>query len=137
VADKLSAERRSANMRRIRNKDTSPELILRSIIHRLGYRFRLHRKDLPGRPDLVFPSRRKVIFVHGCFWHQHSGCKEGRLPASRLEYWEPKLKRNQARDAENRAHLQEAGWGVLTVWECSLRKHLPVIKTLRRFLGRP
>jgi DNA mismatch endonuclease (patch repair protein) len=136
VADKLSAERRSANMRRIRNKDTSPELMLRSMIHRLGYRFRLHRKDLPGKPDLVFPSRRKVIFVHGCFWHQHSGCKEGRLPASRLEYWEPKLKRNQVRDAENRAHLEEAGWDVLTVWECSLRKRPPLIKTLRRFLGR-
>ena len=90
--DKLSAERRSANMRQIRSKDTTPELALRRMLHRLGYRFRLHRKDLPGKPDLVFPSRRKVIFVHGCFWHQHPACREGRVPRSRLEYWEPKTR---------------------------------------------
>ena len=95
--DKISAQRRSANMARIRSKNTSPEIILRCLIHRLGYRFRLHRKDLPGRPDIVFPSRRKIVLAHGCFWHQHPGCPEGRVPNSRREYWGPKLKRNEAR----------------------------------------
>src|SRR5579872_3688501 len=135
MPDKLSAERRSANMRRIRSKDTGPELALRSMVHRLGYRFRVHRKDLPGTPDLVFPSRRKVIFVHGCFWHQHSGCGEGRVPASRREYWQPKLKRNQFRDARNQILLKDDGWGVLTVWECSLKKPKLLVKALQRFLG--
>jgi len=135
VADKLSAERRSANMRRIRSKDTNPELALRSLIHRLGYRFRLHRKDLPGKPDMVFPSRRKVIFVHGCFWHQHPGCREGRVPGSRLEYWGPKLRRNQERDRASQAALTGQGWHCLTVWECELKDAAAVRKTVKRFLG--
>jgi DNA mismatch endonuclease, patch repair protein len=134
VADKISAERRSANMRRIRSKDTSPEIALRSLVHRLGYRFRLHRKDLPGKPDLVFPSRRKVIFVHGCFWHQHAGCKEGRVPGSRREYWEPKLRRNQERDAASQASLKGQGWRSLTVWECELKDTPSVLKRVKRFL---
>jgi DNA mismatch endonuclease (patch repair protein) len=133
--DKISPERRSANMRLIRSKDTTPELALRSLVHHLGYRFRLHRKALSGKPDLVFPSRRKVIFVHGCFWHQHSECGEGRVPASRREYWEPKLKRNQVRDARNQKLLEDEGWEVLTVWECSLKNPKPLAKVLRRFLG--
>lgn len=135
--DKLSAERRSANMARIRSKDTHPELVLRSLIHGLGYRFRLHRKELPGKPDIVFPGRRKIIFAHGCFWHQHPGCREGRIPGSRLEYWEPKLKRNQTRDAANQASLEEQGWDVLVVWECELTDPKSLTKTLRRFLGKP
>jgi DNA mismatch endonuclease (patch repair protein) len=135
VADKLSAERRSANMRRIRSKDTNPEIALRSLIHRLGYRFRLHRKDLAGKPDIVFPSRRKVIFVHGCFWHQHPGCREGRMPGSRREYWEPKLRRNQERDAASQACLTGQGWRCLTVWECELKDAAAVRKTVKRFLG--
>ena len=134
--DKISTERRSANMRRIRSKNTSPELALRRLIHRLGYRFRLHRKDLAGRPDIVFPGRRKVIFVHGCFWHQHFGCREGRIPGSRLDYWAPKLKRNQIRDAVSLACLEGQGWKVLVVWECELKNSQPLIKTLKRFLGR-
>src|SRR5437588_5757441 len=101
---------RSENMRAIRSKGMRPELAVRSLIHRLGYRFRLHRKDLPGKPDLVFSSRRKVIFVHGCFWHQHAGCREGRVPGTRRDYWGSKLRRNQERDAENQARLEEAGW---------------------------
>lgn len=136
MTDKLSPKRRSVNMSHIRSKDTHPELAVRSIVHRLGYRFRVHRDDLPGKPDIVFPSRQKVIFVHGCFWHQHPGCREGRMPASRSEYWEPKLKRNQARDAENQARLEERGWRVLTVWECSLLEPESLTKALRRFLGR-
>jgi DNA mismatch endonuclease (patch repair protein) len=91
--DKLDAQRRSENMRRIRSKNTKPEVVLRSLLHRAGYRFRLHRRDLPGKPDIVFPGRRKVIFVHGYFWHQHPGCREGRLPGMRQDYWRPKMDR--------------------------------------------
>lgn len=131
--DKLSAERRSANMARIRSENTNPEVLLRKLIHGLGYRFRLHRKDLPGKPDLVFPSRRKVIFVHGCFWHQHPGCREGRVPGTRQEYWGPKLRRNQERDASNQARLKEQGWDVLTVWECAVNSS-SLKETLKRFL---
>jgi DNA mismatch endonuclease (patch repair protein) len=120
--DKLSAERRSANMARIRSKDTKPEVLLRRLLHAEGYRFRLHRKDLPGKPDLVFPSRKKAIFVHGCFWHQHPGCREGRVPGSRREYWEPKLARNQQRDTAALIALKALGWDVLTVWECELNQ---------------
>jgi DNA mismatch endonuclease, patch repair protein len=134
--DKLSAERRSDNMRRIRSADTKPELAVRSLIHQLGYRFRLHPKDLPGKPDIVFPGRKKVIFVHGCFWHQHRGCREGRVPSSRTGYWEPKLKRNQARDTENQARLKDQGWDVLVVWECGLKDRKSLSKQLRRFLGK-
>ena len=133
--DKISAERRSANMRRIRSKNTSPELALRRFLHGLGYRFRLHRKDLPGQPDLVFPGRRKVIFVHGCFWHQHPSCREGRIPGSRIEYWEPKLKRNQTRDAATQRLLKEQGWRVLVIWECELTDLKSLRSRLKRFLG--
>ena len=134
--DKLSAERRSANMRQICSKDTAPELQLRRVLHRLGYRFRLHRKDLPGKPDLVFPCHRKAIFVHGCFWHQHSGCKEGRLPGTRLEYWEPKLARNQQRDQAAQLALEEQGWQFLVVWECELKDTTAALRTVKRFLGK-
>jgi DNA mismatch endonuclease (patch repair protein) len=133
--DKISAERRSANMRRIRSENTRPELALRRFLHGLGYRFRLHRKDLPGQPDLVFPGRRKVIFVHGCFWHQHPSCREGRIPGSRIEYWEPKLKRNQIRDAATQGLLKEQGWNVLVIWECELTDLKSIRSRLKRFLG--
>jgi DNA mismatch endonuclease (patch repair protein) len=135
--DRINAERRSENMRRIRSKDTGPEIVLRRLIHGLGYRFRLHRKDLPGKPDMVFPARKRVIFVHGCFWHQHSGCREGRMPGSRLDYWTPKLERNQARDAVCRALLEKQGWQALVVWECEIKDVVELTKTVRRFLGPP
>ena len=122
-------------MRRIRSKDTNPELVLRRLIHGLGYRFRLHRKDLPGRPDLVFAKRRKIVFVHGCFWHQHPDCREGRIPGSRLDYWVPKLKKNQIRDAANRALLEEQGWKVLIIWECELTDISVVKRAVKKFLG--
>jgi DNA mismatch endonuclease (patch repair protein) len=122
-------------MRRIRSKNTGPELVLRSLIYGLGYRFRLHRKDLPGRPDLVFPGRRKVIFVHGCFWHQHAGCREGRIPGTRLDYWTPKLRGNQTRDAANQALLEEQGWKVLVIWECDLKDPKSLSAKVKRFLG--
>lgn len=116
----MDPSRRSENMRRITSKNTKPEIILRSLLHRRGYRFRIHRKDLPGNPDIVFPARRKAIFVHGCFWHQHPNCREGRIPGSRQEYWKPKLAKNVSRDAAALVKLTELGWHTTVVWECEL-----------------
>jgi DNA mismatch endonuclease (patch repair protein) len=102
----------------------------------MGFRFRLHRKDLPGKPDLVFPRLHKVIFVHGCFWHQHSGCREGRVPASRKEYWGPKLERNQERDQENLTRLHSLGWDACVIWECETAGGANLKQLLERFLGK-
>jgi DNA mismatch endonuclease, patch repair protein len=135
MADKLSPERRSANMRRIKSKNMKPEKQVRSLAHRLGFRFRLHRKELPGKPDLVFPSRRKVIFVHGCFWHQHKGCRHGRIPSSNLSYWMPKLARNVERDAQHLASLEENGWHTLVIWECEAADAKAVTARLAAFLS--
>ena len=135
--DNLSTERRSANMRQIRSKNTAPEIILRSIVHRLGYRFRLHRKDLPGKPDLVFPGRRKVIFVHGCFWHLHHGCKSAHVPKSNLDYWIPKLQHNQARDAANIEKLRARDWKSLIIWECEVKDERRIRDSIRHFLENP
>ena len=118
--DRLDAHSRSENMRRIRSKDTKPELLVRGAVHKLGYRYRLHRRDLPGCPDLVFATKRKVIFVHGCFWHQHGSCREGRPPSSNQSYWNTKLARTVARDRSAVEALLRDGWGVLTLWECEL-----------------
>jgi DNA mismatch endonuclease (patch repair protein) len=126
---------RSANMRAIRSKDMQPELKVRSLVHMLGYRFRLHRKDLPGKPDLVFGPRRKVIFVHGCFWHSHN-CKAAHIPKSNQEYWVPKLQRNKARDGRNIEVLEADGWQALVIWECEARDEGRLRKRLRTFLGR-
>ena len=109
---------RSYIMSRIRSTNTKPELIVRRLVYRMGYRYRLHARSLPGAPDLVFPSKRKAIFVHGCFWHSHEGCPRAHVPRTRLEYWLPKLERNRKRDAEAIEQLVKAGWKVLTVWEC-------------------
>lgn len=133
--DKLSPIARSALMSRIRGKDTTPELIVRSLVHRLGYRFRLHVADLPGRPDLVFPSRRKVMFVHGCFWHAHPKCRRAFRPATRASYWAEKLKANRARDRRNLHELEKLGWSALVVWECEVRRS-GLSGRLQRFLGR-
>ena len=126
---------RSANMRAIRSKDTQPELRVRSLVLKLGYRFLLHRKELPGKPDLVFVSRRKVIFVHGCFWHSH-GCKAAHIPKSNQEYWVPKLERNKTRDTNNMKALEAQDWQALVVWECEARDGGGLKKHLKRFLGR-
>jgi DNA mismatch endonuclease (patch repair protein) len=126
---------RSSNMRAIRSKDTQPELRVRSLVHRLGYRFRLHRKELPGRPDLVFSSRRKVIFVHGCYWHSHS-CTVAHIPKSNREYWLPKLKRNETRDRKNTEALEANGWRALVIWECEAHDERSLKKRLRTFLGK-
>src|ERR1017187_4851135 len=125
---------RSANMRAIRSKDMLPELTVRSLVHKLGYRFRLHRKDLPGKPDLVFAARRKVIFVHGCFWHSHN-CKTAHVPKSNPDYWGPKLQRNQARDRKNSEALRAAGWAALVIWECELKDRGLVAGRVKKFLG--
>ncbi|HEX8300751.1 DNA mismatch endonuclease Vsr [Sphingomonas sp.] len=134
--DSISPERRSANMRQIKSRDTKPEMVVRRTAHRLGYRYRLHRKDLPGKPDLVFPGRSKIIFVHGCFWHQHAEdhCRHGRPPRSNLGYWRPKLARNVARDADATKRLAELGWCVLTLWECEVRDDAELAQKLREFL---
>ena len=135
MTDKLSPARRSANMGKIRSKDSAPELVVRRIAFRLGYRYRLHTAKLPGKPDLVFPARRKVIFVHGCFWHQHKGCREGRPPGSNTGYWAPKLKRNVERDADSEAQLRDAGWACLTIWECEIKDASTLARRLAAFLG--
>lgn len=121
-------------MRAIRSSNTKPELAVRSLVHRCGFRFRLHRKDLPGKPDMVFPSRKAVIFIHGCFWHMH-GCTSVRVPKSNTNYWNPKLVRNQERDAENVAALEKMGWRVLTVWECEIADLEELETRIRSFLG--
>lgn len=108
-------------MRKIRHQDTKPEMVVRRIAHALGTRFRLHRRDLPGTPDLVFPQRRKIIQVHGCFWHWHEGCRSARMPKDRNDYWQAKLNRNVDRDRRNLLALEALGWEVLVVWECETR----------------
>lgn len=126
----------SERMARIRKVDTTPELMVRRLAHKLGYRFRLHCRDLPGVPDLVFPGLRKVIFVHGCFWHRHT-CRDGqKLPVSKPDYWGPKFARNVERDRQHLAAIEQLGWKVLVLWECELRHERKLQRALIRFLGR-
>ncbi|MCO7557624.1 very short patch repair endonuclease [Metapseudomonas otitidis] len=120
MTDFLSPAERSERMSRIRGKDTQPELALRKVLHRLGLRYRLHGAGLPGKPDLVFPRYRTVVFVHGCFWHRHSGCKIATTPKSNTQFWQEKFEKNIARDAQTAIELQASGWIVLVVWECEL-----------------
>lgn len=135
MADKLTAAQRSWNMSRIRSENTTPEKMVRSMLHRMGYRFSLHRSDLPGRPDIVMPKYRTVIFVHGCFWHLHSRCAQGRIPSTRREFWEKKLRGNVARDKRHQRALRKLGWRVITVWECDVEQHLDkVTERLNRLL---
>jgi len=121
MTDRVSPERRSWNMSRIRGKNTKPEVLLRSLLHRRGFRFRLHSADLAGKPDLVLPRHRTVIFVHGCFWHRHQGCPYTTTPKSRTEFWQDKFKRTVERDRQKQSELEHAGWRVLIVWECELK----------------
>lgn len=121
-------------MQAVKGKNTAPELALRSMLYRLGYRFRLHRRDLAGTPDIVLPGRAAAIFVHGCFWHGH-GCRIGRLPKSKLDYWEPKIRANRERDERKRLALEAAGWRVLTVWQCELSDTAALERKLVTFLG--
>jgi DNA mismatch endonuclease (patch repair protein) len=116
--DTICSSKRSAIMARIKERNTAPEMRVRRAAHRLGFRFRLHRRDLPGAPDLVFPRLRQVLFVHGCFWHQHAGCRRTHAPKSRLEYWQPKLANNVQRDRIHILELQKLGWTARVIWEC-------------------
>lgn len=135
--DNLSPEDRSYCMSRIRSRDMKPEMAVRSMVHRMGLRFRLHRRDLPGNPDLVLARHRAVIFVHGCFWHWHPDpdCPIAGLPATNIDYWGPKFARTRERDAQNAARLEEEGWRVLAVWECELRDPDRVIDRIEGFFG--
>jgi DNA mismatch endonuclease (patch repair protein) len=133
LIDVLTPEQRKRCMSRIRGKDTKPEMVVRRLVHAMGYRYRLHQKDLPGKPDLVFPCLKKVIFVHGCFWHVHN-CRYGRVkPATNAEFWERKRSGNRERDARNRRHLKHLGWQALVIWECQVVRK-DTAERIRKFL---
>lgn len=136
MVDILTPEARSKRMSQIRAKNTKPEMAVRRLAHGMGYRYRLHRRDLPGCPDLVFPRHHKVIFVHGCFWHRHpdSACRLARLPKSRLDFWVPKLEGNRRRDLDNQAALLALGWRFLIIWECETKDIQELSRKLRLFL---
>lgn len=134
MVDILHPEARSRLMASIRGKDTKPEMIVRRCLHAMGYRYRLHRRDLPGTPDIVFPGRRAVIFVHGCFWHRHPGCRLAAVPSTRRDFWEAKIAANRARDRQATARLRHDGWRVAIVWECQTRKATGLESRLRHFL---
>ena len=129
--DKLNPEQRSRNMAHIKGKDTKPEKLVRSILHGMGYRFRLHCKQLPGKPDIVLPKYKAAVFVHGCFWHRHEGCKNATLPKTRREFWEKKFAENVHRDKNTAKLLEQLGWTVLVIWECELKN----IEALRKKLS--
>lgn len=133
--DIWSKEKRSYVMSRIGSKDTSPEKKVRSILHQMGYRFRLHVKGLPGQPDIVFPKYKKVIFVHGCFWHLHKGCRDGTIPKTQRQKWRTKLERNVKRDKAHIKQLRKTGWKALVIWECEVEKRISKVeKSIARFL---
>ena len=136
MVDTLTKKQRSARMALVKGKHTGPEMTVRRLVHGLGYRYRLHCNKLPGKPDLVFGNRKKVIFVHGCFWHRHddSSCKLARLPKSRLGFWVPKLEANKERDGRNEQALRAEGWGVLVIWECELTDAPALARKIRKFL---
>ena len=126
--DPLSPTERSERMGRVKGRNTNPELMVRSLLTRLGYRYRIHYRELPGRPDIAFPGRRKVIWVHGCFWHRHHGCSLARLPKTRADFWVPKLEGNKLRDGQHQEKVRSLGWEVMLIWECELRD-LPALKS--------
>lgn len=135
MVDTLTKEQRSIRMAAIRSRDTKPEILIRKMLHGLGYRFTTGNRKLPGSPDLVFSKRKKVIFMHGCFWHNHNPCKIGHIPKSRSAFWQAKFEGNVARDVRNIAKLEADGWKVLVVWECSLKNLKQIQKSVVRFLG--
>lgn len=132
--DPLSPSERSERMKLIRPKNTKVEMVARRLTHAMGYRYRLHSRALPGRPDMVFAARKKVIFVHGCFWHQHENCRQYRMPRSKLDFWLPKLEANKRRDIEVYRRINEAGWRCLIVWECELKNREAVSSKIKNFL---
>lgn len=132
--DIVSEEQRSWNMSRIKGKNTKPELVVRSLLHRMGYRFRIHRKDLPGKPDIVLPKYNTVIFVNGCFWHRHEGCKYAYMPKSRVEFWEKKFKGTVERDKIKQQQLKDLGWKVVVIWECETKDYETLFSILQTTL---
>lgn len=134
MVDTLSTSERSRIMSLVKGKNTRPEMIVRRLLHGAGFRYRLHDAKLPGKPDLVFSGKRKVIFVHGCFWHRHEGCPLARIPKSNQEFWLTKLEGNKARDESNQRKLHEAGWGTLVIWECEMGDLDSLERRLRRFI---
>ncbi|MGC4250570.1 MAG: very short patch repair endonuclease [Sphingobium sp.] len=136
MADRITPEARSANMSRVPNKNTKPELKVRSTLHRAGYRFRLHGRTLPGSPDIVLPKYRTAIFVHGCFWHGHEGCRRSKLPATRTDFWAAKISRNKERDCDAEQELIALGYHVVTLWECELRSESLILSQVDSVTGR-
>ena len=134
MADRISKEQRSWTMSRVRSKDTTPEMRVRSEMHRTGYRFRLHVSGMPGKPDIVLPRFRTVIFVNGCFWHRHPGCRYAATPKSNVDYWERKFETNVVRDERSHASLRQDGWTVLIIWECQTRSREALVDTLSGIL---
>lgn len=134
--DTVTQEKRSKIMSLVRAKNTKPEMLVRHIVHGLGYRYRLHVRTLPGSPDLVFPKYRKIIFVNGCFWHSHDNCKYATIPKTRVDFWSEKLCRNRARDKRNIEVLNELGWNVMTIWQCETRAMDSVLDRIVSFLGK-
>ncbi|WP_085821526.1 very short patch repair endonuclease [Ruegeria meonggei] len=135
--DTLTEQQRSERMKRIRGRDSKPELLVRRLVHGMGYRYRLHCRDLPGKPDLVFRPKRKVIFVHGCFWHRHddTNCRLARLPKSRLDFWYPKLEQNKQRDQRNSKLLVKMGWSSLVIWECQVKDEDWLEREIKEYLN--
>ncbi|WP_176593116.1 very short patch repair endonuclease [Sphingobium sp. EM0848] len=136
MVDRITPEARSANMSRVRNKNTKPELLVRSVLHRAGYRFRLHLDDLAGSPDIVLPKYQTAIFVHGCFWHGHEGCRRSKLPATRIEFWRAKIERNKERDLTAKQELTVLGFKVVTLWECELKPASAILSRVDSVTGR-
>lgn len=134
MSDIFEPAKRSEIMSRIRGRDTKPELVVRRIAHRLGFRYRLHRQDLPGRPDIVFPRYRAIIMVHGCFWHRHPGCKHAYTPKTRVQFWRKKFEGNVVRDRRNELALSELGWRTMVIWECETKDHQDVAARIESFL---
>lgn len=134
VMDRFSPQKRSSVMACVKSRDTGPEKLVRSLLHAMGYRFRLHRKDLPGTPDIVLPRYKTVIFVHGCFWHQHDCCKRAKLPTTNTDFWQKKLTANKKRDARIAEELEKLGWRVLVIWECELKNREALCEHIRQCL---
>jgi DNA mismatch endonuclease (patch repair protein) len=135
MPDKFTPQERSRIMARVKSRDTAPEKMVRKILHRMGYRFRLRSAKLPGKPDVILPKHKKIVFVHGCFWHGHEGCRRSLRPASNSEYWNRKIDRNIARDARVQQELKEMGWKVLVIWQCQMRDASTVEERLEGFLN--
>jgi len=135
--DVFTKEKRSQIMSKIKGKDTKPEKVVRSLLHQMGYRFRLHRRDLPGNPDIVLPKYKKAIFVHGCFWHGHDGCPRSKRPNTNKKFWNEKLSKNIKRDKRNQNELRKLGWQPLVVWQCQIKDIENLNEEIIQFINKP